>query len=155
MDRQEFYFQACINAWPLYVTLKKQPAHIQPSMALPPYLMLFLAHCKARKPRHKPTLQELKMPAHSPLTPADGYLINITLNMNKINFSNNSFGLRTGTVSLRCFIMCLLTIQASQLSFWYFSFFYVWINYPNCRWCALNNCKKLFPFQRLVNSTFQ
>lgn len=41
-------------------------------MTLPSYPTLFLAHCKAHKAdTQKPTLQRLKMPTHSPPTPAD------------------------------------------------------------------------------------
>jgi len=59
-------------------------------MTLPPDPTLFLAHCKAHKTltQSKPC-KELKMPTHSPPTPADGILISFTSNISKTTTINN------------------------------------------------------------------
>ena len=55
-------------------------------MTLPPDPTLFLAHCKAHKtPTQSQPCKELKMPTHSPPTPADEYLSTFVQHFNDIS----------------------------------------------------------------------
>ena len=52
-------------------------------MTLPPDPTLFLAHCKAHKTHtQSQPCKELKMPTHSPPTPADEYLSTFVRHIN-------------------------------------------------------------------------
>jgi hypothetical protein len=55
-------------------------------MTLPPDPTLFLAHGKTHKTQtQSQPCQELKMPTHSPPTPADGILISLTFKISTDN----------------------------------------------------------------------
>ena len=55
-------------------------------MTLPPDPTLFLAHCKAHKTQtQSQPCKELKMPTHSPSTPADEYLSSFIQYFNNIS----------------------------------------------------------------------
>jgi hypothetical protein len=55
---------------------KQHPTKIQTNMTLPPDPTIFLAHCKAHKtPTQIQPCKDLKMPSHSPPTPADTTLL--------------------------------------------------------------------------------
>ena len=55
-------------------------------MTLPDDPTLFLAHCKAHKtPTQSQPCKELKMPTHSPPTPADEYLSSVAIHISDIS----------------------------------------------------------------------
>ena len=60
-------------------------------MTLPPDPTLFLAHCKAHKTQtQSQTCKELKMPTHSPPTPADEYLLSSDQHLSNISLLNRT-----------------------------------------------------------------